>query len=104
MATLLRFSRQSRLLLSNLAKSRTKFVSCCQISTSEKKKDVVANVEPPITAPQPKSQELKELEEHFADADPAKLKVDNPKLSRFGHFISFLFTTDQILSHYSLKQ
>ena len=74
MATLLRFSRHSRLLFNNLAKSRTKYVSCCQISTSDKKKDV-ANVEPPMTAPQPKSQELKELEEHFADADPNKLKV-----------------------------
>ena len=75
MATLLRFSRHSRLILNNLARSRTKHLPCCQISTSDKKKDVLTNVEPPMTQPQQKSDELKELEEHFADADPSKLKV-----------------------------
>ena len=75
MATLFRFSRHSRLILNNLARSRTKHLPCCQISTSDKKKDVLTNVEPPMTQPQQKSDELKELEEHFADADPSKLKV-----------------------------
>ena len=75
MATLLRFSRQSRTILSYVARSRSKCIPCCQISTSDKKTDVVANVEPPMTAPMPKSQELKELEEHFADTDTRKLKA-----------------------------
>ena len=75
MATLLRFSRHSRIIFNNLARSRTKCLPCCQISTSDKKKDVLTHVEPPMTQPQHKSEELKELEEHFADADPNKLKV-----------------------------
>ena len=75
MATLLRFSRHSRIIFNNLARSRTKHLPCCQISTSDKKKDVLTHVEPPMTQPQHKTDELKELEEHFADADPHKLKV-----------------------------
>lgn len=42
----------------------------CFISTSKKNKDIAVPVQP-----MPKSEELKKLEEHFADTDPDSDKV-----------------------------
>ena len=45
--------------------------ACC-ISTSKKNKDVAVSVQP-----MPKSEELRKLEEHFADTKPNADKVDS---------------------------
>ena len=77
MATLWRiFSRGRPCVQALLARHGNKYAIYRHISTSEKKDDLGAIST--LTDAQ-KTQELTELEEHFADADPDKLKVSIKK-------------------------
>jgi len=73
MATLQTFARHCSKILRNTGHFRCQNVVCRSISTSDKNKDlpVRASTEPMID----RSEELQRLEEHFADADPTKIKV-----------------------------
>ncbi|WAR27159.1 NDUBB-like protein [Mya arenaria] len=72
MATLQTFFRQGIRLLPQTGRCRCQIFASRPISTSDRSKElgVVTGNEPMID----KADELKRLEEHFADADPTKLK------------------------------
>ena len=72
MATLQRFARPCRQFLNNYARNRVPMHSFRMISSSDKNKNITPTASDTIVE---KSQELKDLEAHFGDADPEKLKV-----------------------------
>merc|ERR1711963_356312 len=97
MATMLRaLARQGRTLHKLSASSQRLLVQpSCFISTSKKNKDVAMPVET-----MPKSEELKKLEEHFADTDPNSdknwtsygMETTDPSLDHFTHHVTmFIF-------------
>ncbi|XP_045166587.1 NADH dehydrogenase [ubiquinone] 1 beta subcomplex subunit 11, mitochondrial-like [Mercenaria mercenaria] len=71
MATLQRLARPCRQIFKNYARTRVPIYSCRSISTSDKNKDIASTANEALVE---KSQELKDLEAHFGDADPNKLK------------------------------
>ncbi|XP_060580470.1 NADH dehydrogenase [ubiquinone] 1 beta subcomplex subunit 11, mitochondrial-like [Ruditapes philippinarum] len=71
MATLQRLARPCRQILKNYARNRVPMNSCRMITTSGKNKDIASTGNESLVE---KSQELKDLEEHFGDANPERLK------------------------------
>lgn len=72
MATLQRLARPCRQILTSYSRTRIPNYTIRSISTSEKNKDIASTANESLVE---KSQELKDLEKHFGDADPSKLKV-----------------------------